>query len=163
MLAGQAQALTEPPLARLHDRLDLITRAPLTTSARLGAIASMRSEQASLVGESSYGPEVVPFVEVAASSSTRAIREGGLFVTFETPRAVAHMTATLSPRYDYEIALMNGNSVVATARSPKLTWDDTPDRPRRIEIDPSKTGTALRVRCGRGVGSCTLADVRVAP
>jgi hypothetical protein len=162
-LAGEADAITDEPIARLREALNLITRAPLAADGRVAAIAGLSDRRDTLVRESSYGPDTAPLAELNGSEDPRMIPEGGLLVLFDGPRPVAAVSATLSARYDYDIDLLDGESVLHSTISPKLMWAVTPDRVRRIDIGEPVVATALRFQCGRGAGPCALSHVSISP
>jgi hypothetical protein len=63
--------------------------------------------------------------------------------------------------YDYRVEVLNGSSIAATVESARVRWSAQANTVRHLTMPSPVTGTALRIRCGRGVGRCALGQVTI--
>jgi hypothetical protein len=101
----------------------------------------------------------MPIATLGAEVAT--VPEGGIDVTLSAPRRIARVTARLTAGYAYRVDVMRGSDVVATVETPPLAWGVEAEAPRELTLPSVVTGTALRVRCGDGIGRCALGEVNL--
>jgi arabinofuranosyltransferase len=162
-LPDNSIALGEPALAALYDRIRRATREPLLSRARLDAMIGLPSYAASQVRASSYGQQSIDWREIAFSRfrtpQSHVVSEQGTVVTLGELRSVSLISGSFNETYEYEISALDGDRVLATVRSPRTGWEVITASERRIAFEKPVRASALRFRCGRGVGPCTLGSL----
>jgi hypothetical protein len=150
----------EPPLAEMTDDIREITRGRLISWRRAGRLLALPRRVDAAVASSSYGPLDLP-LDALVTGVDVVVPEGGVIVRLPARQRLSRLTVTLTGSYDYIADVMNGSSAVATLESPRVHWMSQDDSPRALAFTPEVTGTALRFRCGRGIGRCRLSQVTI--
>jgi arabinofuranosyltransferase len=146
----------EAPLEQLVGHIRAVTRGPLMASDRGAALFRLPRRAPELVAASSYGPLVV---SLDALGDGVVVPEGGIEVQLPAARQVARFTAALTAGYDYRVELIRNGEVAAAAASRHVAWGSEAIAPRELVWPTAVDATAIRVRCGAGVGRCLAGRV----
>ena len=146
----------EAPLEQLVGHIRAVTRGPLTASERGAALFRLPRRAPELVAASSYGLQVV---SLAALGDGVVVPEGGIEVQLPAPRRVARLTAALTAGYDYRVELLRDGEVAAGVVSRHVAWGSEAIAPRELAWPAAVDATAIRLRCGAGVGRCLAGQV----
>jgi hypothetical protein len=150
----------EPALDEFTHDIREITRGRVMSWRRVGRLLALPRRVDAAIASSSYGPLDLP-LEALATGVDVVVPEGGVIVRLPAPQRVSRLTATLTGSYDYIADVMDGSSVAATLGSPRAHWMSQDQARRELAFTPAVTGTALRFRCGRGIGPCRLSQVAI--
>jgi hypothetical protein len=148
----------EPALGQLNEHIRTVTRGALAAADRWPTLLRLGRRVRSSMASSSYGTVEVS-LDAVAGTTLVPLREGGLIVRLPAPRTLTGVGAALSGSYDYRLQILDGSTVVATVDSARVGWNVASTTRRELTIAPVVTGSALRLRCGRGVGDCVVRNV----
>jgi len=152
--------LNDAPLAALDNELRQLSRAPLETPGRLTLFRKLSADTGRLIAQSSYGPERLTLDDLS-HEAPRSLREGGLEIAVPRGQAANRVEAELSGNYDYEFDWIDGDRTVAQTHSRGSLMAPPALAIRTVAPSPTPSVTALRLRCGRGIGPCLVGAVRL--
>jgi arabinofuranosyltransferase len=153
-------APAEPALGRLVEHIRDVTRGSLVSADRLAVLFRLPRRVRSAIASSSYGTLDISLDAIATGPEV-SVPEGGVVVRLPAARRVATLTLGLTDSYDYRVEVLDGSTVVAIVDSPRVRWSAQADTVRHLTLASTAAGTALRIRCGRGVGRCAVGQVTI--
>jgi arabinofuranosyltransferase len=163
-LPDRPNTIADPAIARWYDGLRTITREPIATRDRVDRLLRLPTMTAAAIDGSSYGPEQVRLSPVApgqAALHTFVLREGGLRVSLDRPTLVTRVRLVLNGLYDYDVEVFDGSRRVAARHLPRGSWHTDGNVERQLVLPAPTNTTAVHIKCGRGVGPCTVSRVAI--
>ena len=163
-LPDKPNTIADAAIARWYDGLRTITREPIATRDRVDRLLRLPIKTAAAIDGSSYGPEQVTLSPAApgqAAAHTYVLREGGLRVSLDRPTLVTRVRLVLNGLYDYDVEVFDGSRRVAARHLSRGSWQTDGDVEQQLVLPTPTNTTAVHIRCGRGVGPCTVSRVAI--